>query len=55
MPVDDADALDEVAKGGFITTTGRKYVEIPTLYDDFTLLAKDLESAKPSGIRVDLS
>lgn len=55
IAVDDADALAETAKDGLITTTGRKYVEIPTVYNDFTLLAKDLASAGASGFPVDLS
>ena len=55
IAVDDADGVDEVAKDGFITTRGRKIVEIPTLYADFTLLAKDLASAGKSGYPVDLA
>ena len=55
VPVDDAQELSEVDAGGIITTTGRKYVEIPTLYEDFTLLAKDLEGAAKAGYPADLS
>ncbi len=55
IQVDDADTLDEVPEDGFITTTGRKYVEIPTIYDDFTVLAKDLENSRKFGYPVDLS
>lgn len=55
IAVDDADAVQEVAKDGLITTNGRKFVEIPTIYDDFTLLARDLESAEKSGFPVDLA
>lgn len=53
--VDDVSELDEVIKGGLITTKGRKYIEIPTIYDDFTLLAKDIEASKKSGYPLDLS
>lgn len=53
--IDDADTVDEVSKDGFITMKGRKYVEIPTIYDDFTILGKDLESCEKSGYPIDLS
>lgn len=55
IALDDADALKETETDGLLTTRGRKFVEIPTIYTDFTLLAKDLESAKKSGLPVDLS
>lgn len=55
IAVDDADAVDIVANDGFITTKGRKLMEIPTIYDDFTLFARSLESASKSGYPVDLS
>jgi uncharacterized linocin/CFP29 family protein len=53
--IDDADAVAEICKDGLITTKGRKYVEIPTIFDDFTLIAKDLENSQKSGYPVDLS
>jgi uncharacterized linocin/CFP29 family protein len=53
--IDDADSVSEVSEDGLITTKGRKYAEIPTLYHDFTLLAKDLESSAKLGYPVDLS
>jgi uncharacterized linocin/CFP29 family protein len=53
--VDDADSLDETSDEGLIITKGRKYVEIPTLYNDFTLFAKDLERSKQYGYPIDLS
>ncbi|QHQ60769.1 DUF2184 domain-containing protein [Anaerocolumna sedimenticola] len=55
IPVDDSDNLDEVIEEGFITTKGRKYVEIPTIYEDFTLLSKDLENSQKLGYPIDLS
>nr|WP_319487206.1 family 1 encapsulin nanocompartment shell protein [uncultured Caproiciproducens sp.] len=55
IQIDDSDLVDEVAADGLITTKGRKYVEIPTVYDDFTLLAKDLENAGKTGYPADLS
>lgn len=53
--IDDADAFDEVSNDGFITTKGRRYVEIPTIYDDFTILGKEFEISEKSGYPVDLS
>ncbi|HML48506.1 MAG TPA: family 1 encapsulin nanocompartment shell protein [Clostridia bacterium] len=55
IAIDDADAVEEVDQDGILTTAGRKYAEIPTLYADFTLLAKDLERAEKSGYPADLS
>lgn len=53
--IDDADAVAEICKDRLITMKGRKYVEIPTIYNDFTLFAKDLEDSQRSGHPVDLS
>lgn len=53
--IDDGDNVGEVAEQGFMKTNGRKFVEIPTLYNDFTLLAKDIESSAKSGYPFDLS
>lgn len=55
IAVDDADAVQEVEKDSLITTSGRKFAELPTVFEDFTLLARDLESAEKSGFPVDLS
>lgn len=53
--IDDADTRDEVMEDGFITTRGRRIVEIPTIYEDFTLFAKDLAGREKSGYPLDLS
>lgn len=53
--IDDAQEKDEVIEDGFITTKGRKLVEIPTIYEDFSLFAKDLASSEKSGYPLDLS
>jgi uncharacterized linocin/CFP29 family protein len=53
--LDEADALEETAQNGILTTKGRKFAEIPVLFDDFTLLARDLESSEKTGYPVDLS
>ncbi len=55
VPLDNLDELDEVLEDGFLTTKGRKYVELPIIYDDFSILAKDLERSKKLGYPVDLS
>ncbi|MDQ0203340.1 family 1 encapsulin nanocompartment shell protein [Pectinatus haikarae] len=55
ITVDDADKLEEVSKNGFMMTSGRKFLEIPTLYEDFLLSARDLESAAHAGYPADLS
>jgi len=53
--IDDVDEVEEVSGNGIITTKGRKFVEIPTIYDDFTLIAKDLETSEKLGFPVNLS
>ncbi|HOP72246.1 family 1 encapsulin nanocompartment shell protein [Thermoclostridium caenicola] len=55
ISVDDADHVEQVAQDGLITTRGRKVLEIPMIYDDFLLYARDLEAADRSGFPVDLS
>ena len=55
VPIDDAAAVTEVVKDGIITTQGRRYVELPLLYEDATLLARDLETAAASGLAPDLT
>lgn len=55
IQVDDAELVDENFDDGMITVTGRKFVEIPILYDDFTLLARDLESSKQYGYPIDMT
>jgi len=55
VPVDDIELIEEVFDDGIMTTKGRKHVEIPMIYDDFTLYAKDLENSKKLGYPIDLS
>lgn len=54
IAIDDIEALDESADDGLIITKGRRYLEIPILFDDFTLLSKDLERSKQYGYPIDL-
>ena len=55
IAVDAADDVMEEESGGLLVIKGRKYMQIPVLYNDFTLLARDLENAKQTGFPVDLS
>lgn len=54
IEVDDGDCVHEEASDGFITTAGRKYVQIPMIYEDFSLLSRDLEKAEKLGRPFDL-
>lgn len=55
VAIDDADKLGEKAEDGLLITVGRKYMQLPLIYDDFTLLARDLESFKKAGFLIDFS
>lgn len=46
---------DESLENGFGTVTGRKIVELPQLYEDFTLFWRDLEESEKNGWPLDLS
>lgn len=51
----DRSDKEEHLKDGFGTTAGRKIVELPQLYEDFTLLWRDLEESEKNGWPMDLS
>lgn len=55
ISIDSAGEVSEVGNDGFVSIQGRKYVEIPAVNHDFTLLARDLENSKRLGLPVDLS
>ncbi|HNW85700.1 MAG TPA: family 1 encapsulin nanocompartment shell protein [Candidatus Limiplasma sp.] len=55
VQIDDADTRAENLEDGFIVNKGRRTVEIPTIYEDFTLLARDLAVSEASGYPTDLS
>lgn len=55
IAVDRAGEVEEVESDGFISTSGRKYVEIPSVYHDFTLMARDLENSARLGFPVGLA
>lgn len=51
----DKSTKDEVSQNGQVRTTGRSYQEIPQLYEDFTLLWRDLENCEKSGWPLEMS
>ena len=55
IELDDVENLKEVANNGIIFTAGRSYIQIPTLYTDFILSAKDMQTSQHSGYPVDLA
>ncbi len=55
IAVDRAGAVEEAAGDGIVTTKGRTYIEIPLLYHDFILRARDLENSARLGYPVNLS
>lgn len=54
VAVDSADK-DEAFANGMGRITGRRMVELPQLYQDFTLLWRDIEEAQKQGYPLDLS
>lgn len=46
---------DEEANEGFVKTNGRRFVELPQIYEDFTLLWRDIEYSETTGYPLDLS
>jgi len=52
--IDKVDQLEEVEQDGFVTVKGRQFVQIPSICEDFTLLARDLEASCAQGLPVDL-
>lgn len=51
----DEGTAEETEQNGVITTKGRRFEEIPVIHDDFTLLARDIESSEKTGYPLDLS
>jgi len=45
----------EESSDGFVRTTGRKFVELPQIYEDFTLNWRDIEHSNSTGQPLDLS
>ena len=55
VQIDDLETKSEVFKDGFVVTQGRKLAAIPTLYEDFSLLARDLAASEQAGFPPDLT
>ena len=51
----DKNDREELFENGIVKTSGRKSVEIPQLYEDFTLLWRDIESNENNKTPLDLS
>lgn len=51
----DRSDKEEHQKDGFGTISGRTIVELPQLYEDFTLLWRDIEESEKNGWPLDLS
>lgn len=46
---------NEEASNGFVKTSGRRFVELPQIYEDFTLNWRDIEHSNSTGQPLDLS
>ena len=51
----DKNNREEVFENGIVKTSGRKSVELPQLYEDFTLLWRDIENNEKNKLPLDLS
>lgn len=51
----DEITLSEEMGDGVVKTSGRHFIEIPQLYEDFTLLWRDIENSEKTGYPVDFS
>lgn len=51
----DKNDKEEVFKDGIVKTSGRKSIELPQLYQDFTLLWRDIENSNRNNLPLDLS
>ena len=51
----DGVAKEEVLEDGIGRIVGRAQLELPLFYEDFTLLGRDLEAAKQTGLPLDLA
>lgn len=51
----DGAAKEEVLEGGIGRIVGRTQLELPLFYEDFTLLGRDLEAARQTGMPVDMA
>ena len=54
VAVDNSEKTEELQRG-IGTISGRKWLELPQLYEDFTLLWRDIEESQRNGWPLDLS
>lgn len=54
VPVDSG-ILSEDVQDGIVKTSGRRFLEVPQLFEDFTLFWRDLEAQAASGYPADLT
>lgn len=51
----DTTSVAEEEKEGIVRTSGRRYVEIPQIFEDFVLFWRDIENSETTGQPLDLS
>lgn len=51
----DEIAAEEEESDGLVKTTGRTFIEIPQIYEDFTISWRDIENSERSGFPLDLT
>lgn len=51
----DLQSKEEAFEDGFVRTQGRKYVELPQIFEDFWVLWRDLEANQKMNTPIDLS
>lgn len=51
----DEIATEEEENSGFVKTAGRTFVELPQIYEDFTLSWRDIENSEKSGFPLDFT
>lgn len=54
IPINSAE-VEEIAEDGYVKTAGRRYIELPTIYEDFTLSWRDLENSTRNKLPLDLT
>jgi uncharacterized linocin/CFP29 family protein len=55
IQVDHSTEKEELFEDGIVKTAGRKFLEIPQIYDDFWLYWRDIENSEKSGYPIDIS
>lgn len=51
----DEVTTNEEEKSGLVRTAGRRFIELPQIYEDFTLFWRDIEYSDKSGFPLDFS